>query len=349
MIITAAILVAVLGGVFGLVLATASKKFAVEEDPRIGQIVGLLPGANCGGCGYAGCASMADAIVSGKEPGAVKCAACSAENKKQIKAIMGLDEGEDENAVRMIPRLHCNGCVVNRKPVADREGIKNCYVAAATFGGSLKCNFGCFGFGACADACNFGALSIGKNGLPVFDYDKCVGCGACSKACPQLLIEMQKATNKVLVQCNNREKGKAAMTNCNVSCISCGICAKTCPKQAITIEDGVNGSIPVIDYDKCVGCGLCTMKCPRKCLVKVVPIEGGKVVVKNPVAAGCQSCKLAADCPSKVSEPEPSVQPKELPKKAPAANPAPAAKPAVDPAATAQPTQAAQAQQSQQQ
>ena len=241
---------------------------------------------------------MADAIVSGKEKDATKCVVCSAENKKAIAAVMGVESDDDANAVRQIPRLHCNGCTANRTPVADREGIHNCYVKAATAGGPGQCNFGCFGDGACADACNFGALKIGKNGLPEFDYNKCVGCAACSKACPQLLIEMLPATAKVLVQCNNREKGKAAMTNCKVSCISCGMCVRTCPKKAITLEDTPNGSIPVIDYSKCVGCGLCTTKCPRKCLVKVNPVTGTPEAPSKPEPTGCACCAMADQCPS---------------------------------------------------
>ncbi len=241
---------------------------------------------------------MADAIVSGQEKDATKCVVCSAENKKAIAAIMGVESNDDENAVRSIPRLHCNGCTANRTPVANREGIHNCYVKAANAGGPGQCNFGCFGDGACADACNFGALKIGKNGLPEFDYNKCVGCGACSKACPQLLIEMLPATAKVLVQCNNREKGKAAMTNCKVSCISCGMCVRTCPKKAITLEDTPNGSIPVIDYSKCVGCGLCTTKCPRKCLVKVNPVTGTPEAPSKPEPTGCACCAMADQCPS---------------------------------------------------
>ena len=119
---------------------------------------------------------------------------------------MGLAADDDENAVRMIPRLHCNGCKENRPAKYKREGVKNCFLAAATAGGPGQCNFGCFGCGACVDACSFGALAMGENGLPQFDYDKCVGCGACASTCPQFLIEMMKASNKVLVQCNNREK-----------------------------------------------------------------------------------------------------------------------------------------------
>lgn len=298
MITTAAILVAVLGGVFGLVLATASKKFAVEEDPRIGEITNLLPGANCGGCGYAGCGALADAIVAGKEKDATRCVVANPDAKKAIAAVMGVETDDNADAVRIIPRLHCNGCTANRTPVADREGIHNCYVKAATAGGPGQCNFGCFGDGACVDACNFGALKIGKNGLPEFDYNKCVGCGACSKACPQLLIEMLPANEKVLVQCNNREKGKAAMTNCKVSCISCGMCVRNCPQKCITLEDTPNGSIPVIDYTKCDGCGICVQKCPRKCLVNIVPVEGDPDAPKKAEPTGCACCAMADQCPS---------------------------------------------------
>lgn len=245
---------------------------------------------------------MADAIVAGQEEGAMKCAACAAENKKAIKAVMGLAADDDENAVRMIPRLHCNGCKENRPAKYKREGVKNCFLAAATAGGPGQCNFGCFGCGACVDACSFGALAMGENGLPQFDYDKCVGCGACASTCPQFLIEMMKASNKVLVQCNNREKGKAAMTDCGVSCISCGLCAKNCPKQAITMEDGVNGSIPVIDYDKCVGCGLCVQKCPRKCLVKITPLEAPQPSAKRPDPVGCVACQTAENLNQKAQQ-----------------------------------------------
>ena len=295
---SAVILAVVLAGVFGLVLAVAGKKFAVEEDPRIGEITNLLPGANCGGCGYAGCGALANAIVSCEQKDASRCVVANPEAKKAIAAVMGVEDTGSGEEVRKIPRLHCNGCVANRTAASNYQGVHNCYLRAQQGGGPGQCNFGCFGDGACVAACNFGAIKIGENGLPQFDYNKCVGCGACAKACPQLLIELIDARKKVLVQCNNREKGKAAMTNCKVSCISCGICAKTCPKQAITITDGPNGSIPVIDYDKCVGCGLCTMKCPRKCLVKITPVTGSPDAPAKEEPTGCAHCALAADCPS---------------------------------------------------
>ncbi|MCD2434543.1 RnfABCDGE type electron transport complex subunit B [Acidaminococcus sp. NSJ-142] len=295
---TAIILVAVLGGIFGLVLATAGKKFAVEEDPRINEVTNLLPGANCGGCGYAGCAALANAIVAG-EADANKCVVANSDSKKAIGAVMGVeDTGDDENAIRYIPRLHCNGCTANRTRISNYEGVHNCYLRAQQTGGPGQCNYGCFGDGACVDACNFGALKIGANGLPEFDYNKCVGCEACAKACPQLLIEMIDASKNVLVECNNREKGKAAMTDCKVSCISCGMCAKNCPQHCITMEDGVNGSIPVIDYTKCDGCGICVEKCPRKCLVYVTPVTGSPEAPAKEQPTGCACCAMAANCPS---------------------------------------------------
>ena len=169
---TAIILVAVLGGIFGLVLATAGKKFAVEEDPRINEVTNLLPGANCGGCGYAGCAALANAIVAG-EADANKCVVANSDSKKAIGAVMGVeDTGDDENAIRYIPRLHCNGCTANRTRISNYEGVHNCYLRAQQTGGPGQCNYGCFGDGACVDACNFGALKIGANGLPEFDYNK---------------------------------------------------------------------------------------------------------------------------------------------------------------------------------
>ncbi len=294
MIMTAAILVAVLGGAFGLILATASKKLAVEEDPRIGEITALLPGANCGGCGYAGCANLAQAIVEGQEKDGSRCVVANAEALAKVAAVMGVEAKDESKTERVIPRLHCSGCPANRTPLVNRVGIKNCYVKAATAGGPGQCNYGCFGDGACVDACNFGALKINEETkLPEFDYDKCVSCGACAKACPQLLIEMIPAKSKVLVACQNREKGKAAMTNCKVSCISCGLCAKNCPRQAITMEDGVNGSIPVIDYSKCVGCGICVQKCPRKCMIRIDPIGGKPIAPTKAEPVGCEAAHSA--------------------------------------------------------
>ena len=281
--IEAVIMVAAIGGIFGLILAVAGIKLRVETDPRIDSIAALLPGANCGGCGFAGCASMAEAIVTGQVPDSNRCAACADGNRAKINAIMGHATNDEGPKIRYIARLHCNGGCTNRKQIKDYEGINNCYLLANNYGGPNQCNFGCFGCGACVDACSFGAIKIGKEGLPVFDYDKCVGCGNCTKACPQFLIELIDSSKKVLVQCNNREKGKAAMTNCNVSCISCGICAKNCPKQAITLEDTPNGSIPVIDYEKCVSCGLCAMKCPRHVILKADPLAA-PVVNAQPAA-----------------------------------------------------------------
>lgn len=297
----AVILVAVLGGLFGLILALAGRKFAVETDPRIDQIVTLLPGANCGACGYAGCGNMAEAIVAGDAPDASKCAACPSDNQNAINTIMGKDSDSSGASSRKIARLACNGCKTNAPRTVDYEGIKDCHVVSKNFGGPGKCNYGCLGLGSCEAACPFHAITMGDNGLPQFDYTKCVGCGICVKQCPQMVLYLVDAGAQIHIMCNNRDKGKAAMVNCKVSCISCGICVKACPVQAITLEDGPNGSLPVIDHDKCISCGLCVTKCPRHCIHSVDAIDLNAPLVLDAAEnkSGCTNCALNGSCGSK--------------------------------------------------
>jgi len=296
----AVILVAVLGGIFGLVLAIAGRKFAVDTDPRIDEIAALLPGANCGSCGYAGCCNMAEAIVAGEAPDASKCMACPADNQKAINAVMGKSTDNTGTIARKVARLACNGCKTNAPRTIEYAGIPDCHVVAKNFGGPGQCNYGCLGFGSCEKACPFHAITMGDNGLPQFDYTKCVGCGICVKQCPQMVLYLADAGTKIHIMCNNRDKGKAAMVNCKVSCISCGICVKSCPQQAITLEDGPNGSLPVIDYDKCISCGICVSKCPRKCIHILDAVDTSKPLNldKPENKTGCSNCALSGSCGS---------------------------------------------------
>ena len=291
-------LVSLLGGGFGTILAVAGRKLAVETDPRIEAITNNLPGANCGCCGYPGCSGLAEAIVAGKAD-ASPCPACTPDAKRQIAGIMGLaEEGELDSGLRKVARLACNGCKQTRPNLFDYHGVKNCHLVAKYFGGPGKCNFGCLGFGACADACPFHAIQIGSNGLPVINYDQCVGCGICVKQCPQMVLHLTDANIGILLQCNNREKGKAAMSVCSASCISCGACVRVCPNQAISLQDDANGSLPVIDYSRCTACGLCVDKCPRHCLQTIAPVTGAPVQQdpERAVPSGCAACAGKESC-----------------------------------------------------
>ena len=292
----AVVFVAAIGGAFGAILAVAGRKLAVEADPRIDAVTALLPGANCGSCGYPGCGGLAEAIVN-EGSTAAACMACSPDARQEIARIMGLSESV-ETGQRRVARLACNGCKQNAPTRFEYTGIKSCHVASRFFGGPGKCKFGCRGFGSCVTACPFHAIRMGDHGLPVFDYDKCVGCGLCVKQCPQMVLYLSDADVSIHIQCSNREKGKAAMGDCQVSCISCGLCVRNCPVQASTMQEDANGSLPVIDNAKCTACGICISKCPRHCIHRSNPVSGQfpQVTPAVQAPAGCAACAARESC-----------------------------------------------------
>lgn len=244
-----------MGLIFGALLAIAAKVFAVEKDARIPEIIDVLPGANCGGCGYAGCSAYAEAIVTGGAS-VSSCPVGGAEAASKISAIMGVEAAESE---KMTAFVFCSG----NKTVAGNRYINNtgldCYAANRLAGGMKECLHGCLGFGSCVAKCNFGAISI-IDGVAVVDREKCVNCGACIKECPRNLIKSIPYSAKAINVCASKQPGKQTRAVCEVGCIGCGICAKNCESGAITISD----NLAVIDYSKCTGCGVCAEKCPRK-------------------------------------------------------------------------------------
>ena len=267
-IVSAVVVLAVMGAVFGLILAVASKVFEVKKDPREEEILGHLAGANCGGCGFAGCGACAAAIA----------------------AIMGMEAPSGERKVAFV---RCNGGVHANKRYEYR-GVHDCIGATKVAAGPLDCSFGCFGLGSCVSACQFGAMTIGPNGSAVVDPEKCTDCGACMKACPRKLIVEVPASAKVHVACANLDKGKAAMSVCSSSCIGCGLCQKECRKDAIHVENGV----AVIDYAKCVGCKLCTKVCPRDAILPIATAEEKekyKAIKKAQAEKAAAAAKAAAE------------------------------------------------------
>ena len=246
-----------LGLLFGGLLAFASRVFAVEKDVRADQILEVLPGANCGGCGYAGCANFAEALVEGSvTPDG--CPVSKEEGKAQIAKILGIELKKIE---RLQALVRCNGGVRSKNKY-DYVGLSDCNAANQLAGGPLECKYGCLGFGSCAKVCMFDALHV-VDGVAVVDGEKCTGCLRCVDACPRNIIIPVPYTADVNVVCSNHDKGAALRGICEIGCIGCNICVKTCRYDAIHVDE----NLAHIDYKKCTGCGECAEKCPRKLIV----------------------------------------------------------------------------------
>lgn len=247
-----------LGLVFGALLAFASKKFEVQLDPRQIQVRTILPGANCGGCGYAGCDAYAEAIVA-DGAAITACAPGGAALVERLAEIMGFDAQADEPKVAF---LKCLGTPAKTVKNSVYIGVPDCRQAAVVPGrGPTSCQFGCMGLGTCVRACVFGAMSL-QNGLAVVDIEKCVGCGTCAAQCPRGVLSMIPRKTKVTVACNSPFRGPDVKKVCFAGCIGCTLCAKICPVQAIEMK----AALAEIDPHKCINCGLCVAKCPVKCI-----------------------------------------------------------------------------------
>ena len=270
------IAIAILGGlglVFGLVLSAASRIFYVETDPRLEQLNECLPGANCGGCGYAGCGGYAEAVLNG-EAEIGKCASGGNECAQAMATIMGVQAME---VTRKVALVRCSGFKTydkdgnlthGAKLKAEYEGFKDCLAASKVGGnGPLSCKFGCLGFGTCVKACKYDAIRV-EDGVAVVDEDKCVGCMSCAAVCPRKLIVPVEPNRNVVIACASLAKGAVTTRGCTVGCVGCGLCKKICPHDAITIER----NLAVIDYSKCDNCGLCATVCPKK-LIKDSKVE----------------------------------------------------------------------------
>jgi len=251
---------AALGIVFGILLAVASKVFAVKTDERVPEIIECLPGANCGGCGFSGCAALADAIVKG-EAAPNACNACSVEGMRRIGEIMGMEVADP---TPMYARVMCSGNCKTAVFKYRYEGATDCIAAERIGGGDKACPNGCIGLGTCVAACSYGAITV-QDGVAVIDPAKCIGCGACAKICPKHIISVIPVSSKYVVACRSVENGATTRKQCSVGCISCRICEKNCPAGAITVNDFV----ATIDQSKCTGCGICAEKCPRKIIKSV--------------------------------------------------------------------------------
>jgi len=251
--------ITVLGAVLALVLFLVAKKFKVQEDPRIDEVEKVMPGANCGGCGFAGCRAFAESAVKAPNLDKHYCPVGGNDVMSKVAGILGFEVKAQAPRVAVV---RCNGTCSARPVVNDYDGFSSCRVKAQLYSGDTACSFGCLGCGDCVAACQFGALSMDpETGLPVVDEEKCTACGACAKACPKGIIEIRPKGPRGMreyVSCMNKDKGPAAKKACANACIGCGLCAKTCTHDAIVFEN----NLAYIDPSKCKLCRECEAVCP---------------------------------------------------------------------------------------
>lgn len=266
LILVAVISLGAIGLISAIVLFVASKKFAVYEDPQIGEVAEVLPQANCGGCGYPGCAGFAEACVKAGSLEGKLCPVGGQPVMARVAAILGLEAASAEPKVAVV---RCNGSCEHRPRTTRYDGVSSCAVANATYGGETDCTFGCLGCGDCVDACQFDAIHMNpETGLPEVDENACTACGACVKACPRRIIELRpkgKNNRRVYVSCVNKDKGAQTRKACSVGCIGCGKCVKVCPFEAITLEN----NLAYIDPAKCKLCRKCEAECPQGAILTV--------------------------------------------------------------------------------
>ncbi|MEG2435449.1 MAG: RnfABCDGE type electron transport complex subunit B, partial [Ruthenibacterium sp.] len=240
-IVTAVVVVTVTGLLGAAILVVAAHFMQVSEDARIGEVQGVLPGANCGACGYAGCADYAKAIVEGAPVN--KCVPGGAATAAAAAAIMGVVAGD---VVKRKAIIACQGNYDHTEDKYLYEGIESCVACNALYKGRATCEYGCLGYGDCVKACKFDAITV-SDGLARINPEKCTGCGACEQACPKKVIWISPESEKPVVLCANHERGALTRKACTAGCIGCMKCEKSCPEGAIKVTNNVAR----VDYDKC--------------------------------------------------------------------------------------------------
>lgn len=298
-IIPTVVSLSLLGLVLAIVLYLVAQKFKVEEDPRIDEVEAVMPGANCGGCGFAGCRAFAENCVKAGNLDGFFCPVGGNAVMQKVADTLGLQVEEKEPMVAVV---RCHGTCDNRETTNIYDGCTSCKVKATLYSGDTGCKYGCLGCGDCVQVCKFGALSMNpKTGLPEVDESKCTACGACVKACPKGIIELRnkgKKSMRVVVKCVNKDKGAVARKACKVACIGCGKCKTVCPFDAITVENNV----AYIDFNKCRLCRKCVEACPTKAIWDInFPV---KVPKPAPAAPAAPAVKPAAPVAPEVKKTE---------------------------------------------
>jgi RnfABCDGE-type electron transport complex B subunit len=251
--------------VAAIILYFVAQKFKVFEDPRIDDVEEILPSANCGGCGYAGCRAFAEALVKAGDMEGFNCPVGGSDVMVDVGKALGL---EAEIAEPQIAVVRCAGTVVNSPAKVKYDGISSCAAAATVFSGEGGCSFGCLGLGDCELSCDFDAIHVNPETMIPEVTSNCVACNACVIACPKDIIELRnvgKKERRIFVSCVNEEKGAPAKKNCAVACIGCSKCFKVCPFDAIEMKN----NRAYIDYEKCKLCRKCVVVCPTEAIHEI--------------------------------------------------------------------------------
>ena len=250
-----------LGLLFGVILSIAYKQFKVYEDPRIDIVEGMLPNANCGACGVPGCRAFAEqVIIEGTNP--AKCTVSSEDGIQAIAGFLGIEASQED---KYVARLLCAGGIKEAHNLAGyKGGMSSCRGEAVVVGGSKDCSWGCLGLGDCEEVCDFSAISMSDNGLPVVDSEKCTACNDCVEVCPKELFVLMPVSQKLLVQCKSLLEGDLAESKCSVACTGCSRCAADSAPGVIEIID----NLAVINYElNDLTTPLAIKRCPTDAIV----------------------------------------------------------------------------------
>ena len=276
-VMTPVLIVAVIGLACAGLLVIASKVFHVEVDERVTQVRECLPGANCGGCGFAGCDDYAANLVADESMPCNKCAPGGAAAAEAIAKVLGRDAGSSEPQVAQVM---CNGVCDKSNKLLEWQGLQSCKGAKGWFSTPNACMYGCIGLGDCVNACEFDAIGI-IDGVARVNRNNCVACGMCANTCPQNIIKLVPVKSQVHVLCSSTDMGAVARKNCGNACIGCMKCTKVCNFGAITVED----NLARIDYDKCKSCGMCAAICPVGAINTFKPLNAKMKAAAEAAAA----------------------------------------------------------------
>lgn len=269
----------IIGALAAVILYLVAQKFKVYEDPRIDEVEEVLPGANCGGCGFPGCRGFAEACVKADVLDDLFCPVGGNDCMVSVAGVLGKEAVEKDPEVAVV---RCNGTPEHRVRTNLYDGAGSCKIAHNLYAGDTACEFGCLGLGDCVDVCTFDAIHMNPESLlPEVVDDECTACGACVKECPRDIIELRKKNKKdrkIYVSCVNTAKGAIAKKACSVACIGCKACVKACAYDAITVEN----FLAYIDPVKCKLCRKCVEVCPTNSILEInFPVRKPKVEKKE--------------------------------------------------------------------